>query len=240
MPQLVGANDRVVVDKVTKFFENVGVQTVNLRIAEAEHAKLFSNVYRDLHFGISNLFSEICADKNIDYDSVRYACSHQYPRAQIPLAGLVAGPCLIKDAKLLASSIKDPKYQSFVLTGREIYSRQIGKKVEYIREILKTENVILTGIAFKGSPETDDYRDSPALDILQALANDSNSNRLYIHDFVIGSDLLKKLPCWQEYDGARIERIMQLNNHKNNTFGANPFKAGYLLSENVKSRKSLE
>ena len=71
---------------------------------EAELAKLFTNTWRYIKFAAANQFYMIANDFGLDFERIRPAVTHDYPRAaDMPGAGFAAGPCLFKDTMQLAA-----------------------------------------------------------------------------------------------------------------------------------------
>jgi UDP-N-acetyl-D-mannosaminuronic acid dehydrogenase len=160
LPQVVGADDPVTMQRTTDIFTSIGAQSVPVTTAEAEFVKLFTNSWRYMKFAIANQFFMIANEAGQDYDRVLHAIKHDYPRAEdLPGPGFAAGPCLLKDTMQLASFTADhfPMGQSarqineglptyLVTTMERRFGDLLGKKVG------------LLGMAFKG--ESDDPRDS--------------------------------------------------------------------------------
>ena len=213
LPQIIGADSENATRKLQNLFDHCGVDCVTVTTEEAELVKLFSNVYRDLHFGIANLFAEICHEKLIIPENVLAACAWNYPRAKIPAPGFVAGPCLIKDAKLLSSSIDSCDLSSFILMGRSLHKRQLSSCETMISSLPPESKIVFTGMAFKGYPETDDMRDSPAIEILNLVVDNEKNHKIFLHDFVVPFPQLQKLQK-EEYNNQIIDYVFILNNHK--------------------------
>ena len=77
---------------------------VELEPEEAELAKLFTNTWRYIKFAAANQFYIMANDHGLDFDRIRTALAHDYPRAaDMPGAGFAAGPCLFKDTMQLAA-----------------------------------------------------------------------------------------------------------------------------------------
>ena len=77
---------------------------VELEPEEAELAKLFTNTWRYIKFAAANQFYMMANDHGLDFERIRAALAHDYPRAaDMPGAGFAAGPCLFKDTMQLAA-----------------------------------------------------------------------------------------------------------------------------------------
>lgn len=174
LPQIVGADSEEVKMVASKLFAATGVEVVTLDCAKsAELAKLISNCYRDFHFSIANLFNYIAEGMNLRGSQIIDAVNYGYPRGGIPRPGPVAGPCLEKDAYILASCIPDTlgRERDLILSLRQnnelIVEKIAGKTLEVLGN--SPARVAVCGIAFKGRPATNDTRGSIAIPIISTL-----------------------------------------------------------------------
>jgi UDP-N-acetyl-D-mannosaminuronic acid dehydrogenase len=104
LPQIVASFDEAAFEEAAGLFSRVASEVVRLEPAEAELAKLFSNVWRYIQFATANQFYTIASQNGLDYYKIHKAMTHKYPRAQgMPIAGFAAGPCLFKDTMQLAA-----------------------------------------------------------------------------------------------------------------------------------------
>jgi UDP-N-acetyl-D-mannosaminuronic acid dehydrogenase len=104
LPQLVAARSPRAAERAEKLFRNLTAQVIRMQPEEAELAKLFTNVWRYIKFATANQFYMIANDFGLDYEVIRSALAHDYPRAtDLPKAGFAAGPCLFKDTMQLAA-----------------------------------------------------------------------------------------------------------------------------------------
>jgi UDP-N-acetyl-D-mannosaminuronic acid dehydrogenase len=159
LPQIVSGRTQEVRDRAAKLFGNLTDQVVELEPEEAELAKLFTNTWRYIKFAAANQFYVMANDHGLDFEKIRGALTHDYPRAlDMPGAGFAAGPCLFKDTMQLAAFSDN----SFVLghsamlvnEGLPLYVvTQLEKRLD-----LENLTVGILGMAFKG--ESDDIRSS--------------------------------------------------------------------------------
>jgi UDP-N-acetyl-D-mannosaminuronic acid dehydrogenase len=104
LPQIVASRSRRALDRSTKLFRNITHEVIVLEPEEAELAKLFTNTWRYIRFATANQLFMIANDFGLDYERIRAALAHHYPRASdLPGAGFAAGPCLFKDTMQLAA-----------------------------------------------------------------------------------------------------------------------------------------
>jgi len=104
LPQIVAARTTRAADRAATFFKVLTDDVVLLEPEEAELAKLFTNAWRYIKFATANQLFMMANDFGLDYERIRAAVTHNYPRAaDLPGAGFAAGPCLLKDTMQLAA-----------------------------------------------------------------------------------------------------------------------------------------
>ena len=104
LPQIVSAFDEAALDEARELFSCLTDEIIFLSPAEAELAKLFTNVWRYIQFSISNQFYQIATQQNLDFNRIYQAIKYKYPRTQgLYGPGFAAGPCLFKDTMQLAA-----------------------------------------------------------------------------------------------------------------------------------------
>ncbi len=140
--------------------------------ATAELVKLTENAYRDTNIAFANELSLICDKHRLNvWDVIRLANCH--PRVNIlrPGAG-VGGHCIAVDPWFIVSGA--PKQAKLIKQSRQINDSKPGKVVDMTKRALKRakgSSVAVLGLAYK--PDVDDLRESPAVEIAEALAADS-------------------------------------------------------------------
>ncbi len=159
LPQIVAGRTQDARDRAAKLFGSLTESIVELDPEEAELAKLFTNNWRYIKFAAANQFYRMANDHGLDYDRIRKALAHDYPRAaDMPGAGFAAGPCLFKDTMQLAA-FTDNSYvlghsAMLVNEGLPLY---LVTRMEQAHDLADLRVGIL-GMAFKG--ESDDIRSS--------------------------------------------------------------------------------
>jgi UDP-N-acetyl-D-mannosaminuronic acid dehydrogenase len=187
-----------------------------------------NNTFRDLVFSFANEVAFLCDDFNVDAFRLIQAANEGYPRNPIPMPSPgVAGLCLSKDPYLyshpqVTTSLKpslgkasraiNGQGVSYVLSKLDKFAKRYGLDIG-------TMKILLVGLAFKGMPETSDYRDSVALELIKSL----NKSNLTIKDFVVSdADIcaLGYVPADDMAAAARsADAILIMNNHYlNNKF----------------------
>ena len=159
LPQIIGTNTDQARERAADLFRRLTHNLVFVTPEEAELAKLFTNTWRYIKFAAVNQFYMIANSKGIDFERVRQAISHDYERAaDMPRAGLAAGPCLFKDTMQLGA-FNDNQFNlghaaMLVNEGLPLHIvSQLEKRFD-----LTTMTVGILGMAFKGG--SDDTRES--------------------------------------------------------------------------------
>ena len=168
LPQIVSARNKVALDRAKKLFANLTSNIVEVSPEEAELAKLFTNTWRYIKFAAANQLYTIANDFGVDFERVRQAIVHDYPRANdMPGAGFAAGPCLFKDTMQLAAFNNNNftlGHSSMLINeGLPLY---LVSRLEAKYDLSKLTVGIL-GMAFKA--ESDDTRSSLAYKLKRIL-----------------------------------------------------------------------
>jgi UDP-N-acetyl-D-mannosaminuronic acid dehydrogenase len=168
LPQIVAARTPHAADRAAAFFEVLTDDIVRLEPEEAELAKLFTNAWRYIRFATANQLFMMANDFGLDYERIRAAVTHNYPRAaDLPGAGFAAGPCLLKDTMQLAA-FNNNNFQ----LGQASVNTNEGLPLYVVAQLerqhdLSTMTVGILGMAFKG--ESDDARASLSYKLKQIL-----------------------------------------------------------------------
>jgi UDP-N-acetyl-D-mannosaminuronic acid dehydrogenase len=207
------ANDRVIGGMTHKCSEAavalyksfVQGQCVITQVRAAEMCKLAENSFRDVNIAFANELSMICDEQGIDvWELIRLANRH--PRVNILQPGCgVGGHCIAVDPWFIVNSA--PETAKLIAAARSVNDAKpdwvLQKVADAIAE-LKAHgmtagdiNIACFGLTFK--PDIDDLRESPALQITQALADRYPGNV-----FVVEPNL-EKLP--QNLTGRRIAQM---------------------------------
>lgn len=159
LPQIIGSRDTATGMRAADLFTLLAPSVVMTTPEEAELAKLFTNVWRYIKFAAANQFYMMANDMGVDFEVVRGAITHDYPRAaDMPGAGFAAGPCLFKDTMQL-SAFNDNRF----LLGHSAMLVNEGLPLYLVDRLertidLKSATVGILGMAFKG--DSDDRRES--------------------------------------------------------------------------------
>jgi len=177
LPKIVGGINHESTEKASNFFKTLGGKIITVSKPEvAELCKITDNVYRAMNIALANELGFISKEIGIDAYEMVKAVNKTYERTDLFFPGLGAGgPCLTKDTELLQSFARergvDGDLISACLKVNKKATLEVALKVEEFlsRRHIKKPIISLLGLTFKGFPETDDVRNSPALTILQRL-----------------------------------------------------------------------
>ena len=173
LPQIVSGNNSMALEKCTRLFSKITSTVLEANsLEEAELAKLYCNTYRDMTFAIGNAFCLAAQSFGVNGADVINLANSGYSRAGILLPGFVAGPCLEKDAYILTNNMPESESKKFILTARKISESLEDVVVDWVtRHVEKSSNkpLVLSGMAFKGRPETSDMRGSSSVNIARKL-----------------------------------------------------------------------
>jgi UDP-N-acetyl-D-mannosaminuronic acid dehydrogenase len=227
LPQIIGADQIHVRNRAANIFRNLTNAVVEVSSLEAaEIIKLVDNTYRDVQFAFSNEVARICEAYSVSAYEVIFSGKLGYQRTNVPLPGLVGGPCLEKDPHiLLESGLSRGISLEITRAGRLVNERQPDETVQQIVALMVKRNlgsgvkVAILGWAFKGIPATDDLRGSMSFKVLEALRKSRPDVVVYGYDPVISqADLEAELPSvivsasfLEAIQGAAV--VIIANNH---------------------------
>jgi UDP-N-acetyl-D-mannosaminuronic acid dehydrogenase len=159
LPQIVSSRTERGMERANALFGLLTDELVPLQPEEAELAKLFTNTWRYIKFATANQLYMMANDRGLDFERIRHAVRHEYPRAvDMPGAGFAAGPCLFKDTMQLAAFNNNNftlgHSAMLVNEGLPLY---LVSKLEQ-RFDLPSLKVGILGMSFKA--ESDDTRSS--------------------------------------------------------------------------------
>lgn len=177
--------ERIVVgsssDRATKMMERLykpfvrsGNPVIIMDEKSAELTKYAANAFLATKITFMNEIANFCEKVGADVDKVRIGVgtdSRIGKRFLFPGIGY-GGSCFPKDVKALHKSGKDSGYDFKILDAvLKVNKAQktilIPKILKYFNNDLKGLKIAVWGLAFK--PETDDIREAPSLDVIDAL-----------------------------------------------------------------------
>lgn len=140
----------------------------------AELTKYAANSFLATKISFMNEIAQLCEKLGADVDMVRRGIGSDDrigKRFLFPGIGY-GGSCFPKDVQALVKSAEDVSYDFKILNAvMEVNQKQklhlVSKIKKYFNNDLKGKKIALWGLAFK--PNTDDIREAPALEIIDAL-----------------------------------------------------------------------
>lgn len=203
LPQVIGAIDEQSFERAAALFSRLTDRVVRVASPEAaEMVKLVNNCHTDLIYAFGNEVALLAATHGVDPMEVIRGANEHYTvrtdgvavvRPRIAIPGYVGGACLSKDPYLLLQSLgeRSPE-QSLVFAARALNEGMPERTVDELLTMLahagknpKTARVLVCGFAYKGRPETDDLRGTPATPFVEALRGKVGA--LLGHDYKVAA-----------------------------------------------------
>jgi UDP-N-acetyl-D-mannosaminuronic acid dehydrogenase len=167
LPCIVGGVDPGSAERAARLFDVFGTAIVQTTPAQAELAKIWTNILRYTNFALPNLLMMDCEQHGANVFEVIDLINRDYPRGGIAMPGLTAGTCLRKDfafseersnapGMLLAVSRVNESVPLFLVEGLK---RRLGG--------LADRKVAVLGLSFKKN--SDDERDSLSHKLIRLL-----------------------------------------------------------------------
>jgi UDP-N-acetyl-D-mannosaminuronic acid dehydrogenase len=160
----------------------------------AEIVKTAENAYRDVQIAFANEVARICENLGVDAYKVRELVNTCPIRnMHLPGAG-VGGHCLPKDSLLLAYATKHRHVPGLILKAREINDEMPRHMIQLANAAfqksgngLKGKKLSVLGLSYL--EDTDDTRNSPALEIIRGLKK--RGGRVIVHDPLASSKKIR-------------------------------------------------
>ena len=172
LPQIISSECEIGLLQLRDLFDNLGIEyIISSSTKTAEMSKVACNVWRDYTFAFANELSVLSSDLSLDVMEVIALSNFKYSRSRIPKPGPVGGPCLTKDTHILLNNLKHRSNFLFLM-AREVNERVYENLINYLisqNEEHENKTILVLGLAFKGYPETDDFRNGAALEILSKI-----------------------------------------------------------------------
>lgn len=195
LPQVIGGVDDRSARRAADLFGRLAPdQVIVSGLEAAEMVKLVCNAHTDLIYGFGNEVALMAHSLGVDAHEVIKAANLRYPRPDLSRPGFVGGSCLTKDPYLLMSAAARAGYHPpMVAAARAVNERLPLFAVEQVLDGLATTGrdvgqarVLICGVAYKGSPETDDIRGSASVEVARVLRG--RVAQLRGHDFVVAPE----------------------------------------------------
>lgn len=180
-----GITDRCSEEAVKLYKKFVKGECVVTSARTAEMTKLTENAFRDLNIAFANELSVICDKLNINvWELIKL--SNRHPRVNILQPGPgVGGHCIAVDPWFIVN--KTPAEARLIHLARQVNDgkpnwvlEKIKKEIEKLVTGTPEDNLLVAcyGVSFK--PDIDDLRESPALQIVRNLLENSNVKLLIV------------------------------------------------------------
>jgi UDPglucose 6-dehydrogenase len=231
---VVGSLDHEAAEEVAQLHLPLRAPIVITDLRTAEMIKYASNAFLATKISFINEIADICEALGADVKEVAVGMGYDKRIGQSMLdAGLGwGGSCFPKDVKALAYMAAENGVQPRLLNAvTEVnYDRRpaVARKVSAMLGGLKGKVIGVLGLAFKEN--TDDMRDAPAIDIIQALAGDGARVRAYDpvavdnaralmpdlelvadpYELAKGCDALVVVTPWNEFKNIDLKRLKGL------------------------------
>ena len=202
LPKIIGGISVESTERAANVIRKLGGEIIKVSSPEvAELCKLIDNTYRVANIAFANEIGDICQKFGVDPYEVRSVVNSAYDRTRLFQPGLGAdGPCLSKDPQILQyyaneKGVNTRVIDACIIKGNESTLRVARIVSQYLIENkVRKPKVALVGLAFKGTPETDDTRDAPALKIQNALKKTVSNIEFSYYDPII-EEFLSEVVC---------------------------------------------
>lgn len=181
---VLGGSDVAAMDAVRQLYEDVDETTVVVTdVTSAEAIKYASNAFLATKVSFINEMANVCEAVGADIDDVaRGVGLDSRIGGQFLHAGIgYGGSCFPKDIRALDFIADDNGYRFTLLKAViEVNARQRELPVRAVCKALRDlhgARVAVLGLSFK--PDTDDVRESPALDVIKGLVYEGAAVRVY-------------------------------------------------------------
>jgi len=170
--RIVGGIDEESTNAAIAFYSQfVSGEVLATNSRTAELAKLTENTFRDVNIALANELSTISEGLGVDVWELIELANH-HPRVNILHPGPgVGGHCIAVDPWFIIDSA--PEHSHLIRTAREVNTNKPHSVVERVRAKaarINNPTIACFGLAYK--PDIDDLRESPAMIITRALAEE--------------------------------------------------------------------
>lgn len=198
--RIIGGIDEASTDVARAFFSSfVRGKLITCHCRTAEMAKLVENSSRDVQIAFANELSMICDDFGVEVREL-IEIANRHPRVNILQPGCgVGGHCIAVDPWFLVHMAGDRA--RLIRTAREVNSSKpawVVRRALAACSRLREPVIACFGATYK--PDIDDMRESPALEIIQALTEKQVGRVLVVEPHV---DL------GPEYEGVSVEQAQR-------------------------------
>ena len=190
--RVVGGISERCAEKAVSFYSSyVKGEIFETNSVTAEMCKLAENSYRDVNLAFANELSIICHDAGINVnDVIRY--SNYHPRVNILSPGCgVGGHCIPIDPWFLIEGYQNST--DLIKAARNVNIKKtdwtykkIKEKIDLFSKSKLNTNICILGLSYK--KDSDDLRESPAIQIVNLLSQDTNAKIFVVEPHVANID----------------------------------------------------
>ncbi|MBN1522037.1 MAG: UDP-glucose/GDP-mannose dehydrogenase family protein [Candidatus Aureabacteria bacterium] len=232
---VIGVSSQKAADILTRLYEPFQAKIIITNIKSAEIIKHASNSFLATKISFINEVSRICelSGANIEEVALGMGLDPRIGRQFLQTGIGYGGSCFPKDVSAFIKISEELGYDFKILKAVEkVNAEQIEffiKKIEKTLWIIKDKKITVWGLAFK--PDTDDMRNAPSIQIIEALVKDGAEIHAYdpvamekarsvlpedvvFHDDIYsslqGSEALVIATEWEDFKNADLDRVMAL------------------------------
>ena len=189
----IGADETGIGEKIREIYSTFCQgEIVVTDIRTAEMTKVVENTFRDINIAFANELTKICRSDNMNvYEIIRIANKH--PRVNILSPGPgVGGHCISVDPWFLVGDY--PGLANIILAARKINDSMPEFVLERIHQIMRekrmtdSSRVGFYGLTYKEN--VDDVRESPTLQLLEAMERHLASGIVKVYDPYVKRDIV--------------------------------------------------
>lgn len=231
---VVGASSKQVAERILSLYDTIEAPKISTSVKSAELIKYASNAYLASRLSFVNDLAALCEQVGANVDDVVLgmgADSRIGARFLSPGPGW-GGSCFPKDTRALVHVAMENNVNLGVVQGAieandNAFDRVLSRLTELLPNDATPKTIAVLGLAFKAN--TDDVRDSPALEVIQRIISVGHEVRAFdpvasapstagltqttsAIDAAKGADALIVLTEWQEFseiDPADISEVMK-------------------------------
>ena len=184
---IIGADSEEALNQLQTLYAPLterGARLIHMAVRDAEMTKYAANAMLATRISFMNEIAGICEHLGVDVENVRLGIGSD-PRIGSrfihPGAGY-GGSCFPKDVRALVSMAESTGYEPHVLHAVETRNHQqknrlYQKLCAELGDDLSGKTIAVWGLAFK--PGTDDMREAPSIDLIEALLEAGAKVRAY-------------------------------------------------------------
>ncbi len=235
---VIGSSDKRAIDIMLDIYSPLRVADVPFVITSVESAELIkyaSNSFLAVKISFINEVARLCEDLGADVEVVARGMGLDHrigPKFLHPGPGF-GGSCFPKDSRAIVQ-IANNQGQTFRImeavleVNRATKTRMVSKIEGAVGGSLDDKTVAVLGLSFK--PETDDVRESPAIEVIDGLLSRGASVRAYdpvamdacrdlwpevafcsdAYDAANGADALVIVTEWNQFRALELDKLMEL------------------------------